>query len=281
MGVQAPARSSRCYALAGHTREAGSHVPGASARVPHGGAAGRRTANALTMNPSRAIIAFLLSVAAPAVFGENSISPALTPPAGGPEGNAAATWNVNSRYTVESVEFPDTHESSFSHRLREQIRAVAGDKLNVAGLQRLARDIRAELNAHAVSFRIARGSRPDYVRVFFAVDRAHSTFDVSVPKAFYQSNEGWTAIGEATLTAGANAFTVGVLSDGDTLLERDSGARARFVRRFGSEHPLRLVFDFEDYRDDLDAATRADMAGNPGTTVIYRARRNFAPRLEY
>jgi len=233
------------------------------------------------MNRLRATLALLLCLAAAPAFADSSISPALTPPGVATEGNAAATWNVNSRYTVESVEFPDTHESAFSHRLRQQIRSVAGDKLNVAGLQRLARDIRSELNAHAVSFRIARGSRPDYVRVFFTVDRARSTFDVSVPKAFWQSNAGWTGVGETTLTAGTNSLTADLLSDGDDLIERFTGVRARVAHRWRSDRPLRLVLDFEDYREDYDQSTRAALAEVPATTAIYRARRNFAPRLEY
>src|SRR5579884_1049781 len=211
------------------------------------------------MNPLRAALTVALCLPVTLALADDMPATALAAPAASPvspaepapEGNAGADWNVNSRYTVESVEFTDTEESDFSHRLREQIHQIAGDKLNVAALRTLARDIRSELNVHAVSFRIARGSRPDYVRVFFDVDRTHSTFDVSVPRFVWESGEGWTGIGEATLTVGRNSATLGLLSDGDDLIERYSGVRASFAHKWGTDHPFRLVFAFEDYHDEF------------------------------
>ena len=73
-------------------------------------------------------------------------------------------------------------------------------------LKSLAHDIRSELNAHTVSFRVVRGSSPDYVRVFFDIDRKHS-IDLDVPRFVWESGQGWSAVGEATVHAGRNAIT--------------------------------------------------------------------------
>ncbi|HZU23908.1 MAG TPA: BamA/TamA family outer membrane protein [Bryobacteraceae bacterium] len=236
------------------------------------------------MNPLRTALAVGLCLGAAVVFAEDttpalvSTSPDRPNPA---EGNASGDWNVNSRYIVESVEFPDTQEADFSHRLRDRIQSLAGDKLNYAALRGLAHDIRTELSAHSVSFRIARGSRPDYVRVFFDVDRTHSAFDVLVPKFVWTSGQGWTAIGEATLPFGHNTITVGLLSDGDDLVERFTGARARLTHRWGSDHPVRLVFDFEDYHEEFGRETEAALSSAPGDPGMYHARMDLAPRMEY
>jgi hypothetical protein len=236
------------------------------------------------MNPLRTALAVGLCLGAAVVFAEDttpalvSTSPDRPNPA---EGNASGDWNVNSRYIVESVEFPDTQETDFSHGLRDRIQHLAGDKLNIAALRGLAHDIKAELSAHRVSFRIARGSRPDYVRVFFDVDRTHSVFDIVVPKFVWTSGEGWTGVGEATLPFGHNTITVGLLSDGDDLIERFTGVRTRFTHRWGADHPVRLVFDFEDYHEEFGHETQAALDAVPGHAGMYHARRDLAPRLEY
>jgi hypothetical protein len=238
------------------------------------------------MNPLRAALTLGLCVSAAIVFADDDspsttvISPAAQPdaPAGG---NEAADWNVNSRYIVESVEFPDTRETDFSHGLRDRIGRIAGDKLDVSALRRLAHDIRGEVSAHRVSFRIARGSSPDYVRVFFDIDRTHNALDVFIPKFAWASGEGWTAIGEATLPFGRSTVTVGLLSDGDDLVERFTGVRARLTHRWGSDHPVRLAFDFEDYHEEFGHETEAALDSVPGTPGAYHARRDFAPRMEY
>lgn len=237
-------------------------------------ARGPGTANGLAMNLFRAAVALAVCVS-PGLVRAGNNSPSAVPP-----GNGAAEWNVNSRYTVEAVEFTDTDEGGFSHRLREEIRTIAGDKLNVGLLRRVAHDVQSELSAHRVSFRIARGSRPDYVRVFFDVDR-NRPFDISVPKFLWQSNGGWTGVGEATLTAANNTFTVGVLSDNDDLVERFTGVRARVAHRWGLDHPVRLIFDFEDYHEAWGPATVSAIAETPGAPETDHARRNIAPQVEY
>ena len=220
-------------------------------------------------------------VCACAVVVRGNDSASLAPiPAGVAPANAAAEPNVNSRYTVEAVEFTDTDEGGFSHRLREEVRAVAGSLLDVDLLRQVAHDAKDELSAHRVTFRIARGSRPDYVRVFFDVDR-NRPFDISVPKFVWQSNEGWTGAGEATLTTRTNTFTVGFLSDNDDLVERFTGVRARVTHRWGSERPVRLVFDFEDYHEAWSPLSVAAADALPADPMADHARRNLAPQVEY
>ena len=230
----------------------------------------------------RATVLAVLCLPATVALADDSTTGVVATPAPAPDsaGNATGEWNVNSRYTVEDVEFTDTDEGGFSHRLRQEIRTIAGDKLNVDLLRHVAHDVKSELSAHRVTFRIARGSRPDYVRVFFDVDR-NRPFDVSVPKFVWQSNEGWTGVGEATLTAANNTFTVGVLSDNDDLVQRFTGVRARVTHRWSMDHPVPLVFDFEDYHEAWAPQTVLAATAAPGDPETDHARRNLAPQVEY
>ena len=93
------------------------------------------------------------------------------------EGNEGGDWNVNSRYTVESVEFPDTHESSFSHRLREQIRSgrlLPGARLPSSralgrqlGISRgVVVEAYSQLSAEGYLMPAKKGKRPPDLRYF-------------------------------------------------------------------------------------------------------------------
>src|SRR5947209_8144138 len=82
-----------------------------------------------------------------------------------------AQLNVNSRYTVESIDFSDHKQYRFSSAVIEDMQRLVGEKLNIAALSRLAKQLTNELRARAVTFSIARGSEPAHVRVMFDVDK--------------------------------------------------------------------------------------------------------------
>ena len=124
--------------------------------------------------------------------------------------------NVNSRYTVESVDFAGQRHYRLSSAVLDEMRRLVGSRLNDEAVKRLAQRLRAELRAHEVTFRLVRGDNPESVKVLFAIDKQTLT----VSKFAYNSRLGWTGVGEATTTIGANALTLGVLSDGDPLAER-------------------------------------------------------------
>ena len=144
--------------------------------------------------------------------------------------------NVNVRYTVESVELSGENQSEISTGLRGELTRLVGEKLDPAALDDLARRIRRELHVRAVTHRVMRGQQPEHVRVVFEVLGRPAKFEASVPKFIYQSEGGFTGTAEGTASVGSQAFTLGVVGDGDDLVERYSGIFARYEgKKLGSD----------------------------------------------
>ena len=200
-------------------------------------------------------------------------------------GTQDSEFNVNTRYTVEDIQVAgdgwSTHlasnrDSHISARLRNDLIALIGQKLNPATLDDAASRLRKEFRARDVQRHVLRGSLPETVRVVFTIELRPTRFDVAVPKFAYYSNQGWNGDGEATATLNHNSFTAGVVSDGDELLERYTGFQARYENNRLFTDRLRFRFEYDTYHDLWNDETRtADAA------AIYRTRSNYEPVLTY
>jgi len=192
-------------------------------------------------------------------------------------GNAADPVNVNSRYTVESIDVAGQHDYTLSKPILDRLHGMVGSLLDFEALRSLAGTITRELHAREVTVRVMRGSEPEYVRVVLDVNDGRSRFDVSVPKFLWNSREGWTAEGQATATQGDTAVSVGLLSNGDDLLERYAGFNASLQRRSLGSEKVRFALVFEDYHEEWNRATVAAA----GPELLYRSRRNIAPEVTF
>lgn len=192
--------------------------------------------------------------------------------------------NVNTRYTVESVDIAGDSPTGISTGLRGEISRLVGAKLNPAALDDLATRIRRELHVRAVTHRLLRGKTPEHVRVVFDVRGTPAKFEASVPKLVYRSDGGLTALGEGTATVGWHAVTLGVVSDGDDLAERYTGFLARYEDKHLESDRVRFRLDFESYHDQWNPAT-ANALEQPGaendTSGIYRTRQNVEPVVTF
>lgn len=185
-------------------------------------------------------------------------------------------WNANARYTIESIDFLGHKTYRLSSSIVEDMQRLIGQNLNVSALNRLAKRINDDLRARSVTFRVARGGEPAHVRVLFDVDKQDVTFDVGVHGFAYTSREGWTGEGQARATFGANAVTFAALTNGDDLVERYSGIRARYDRLAIGTDRVRLGLEFDAFRETF----------NPSTTAIpsaptYRSRLNLEPSATF
>jgi outer membrane protein assembly factor BamA len=208
-------------------------------------------------------------------------------------GTQDSEFNVNSRYTVETVlvsgdgwtaNLATDHDTRISSALRKEMTALIGEKLNPTLLDDLARRLRKEFHARTVEHRVLRGKSPDYVQVVFNIQLRPTRFDVSVPKFLYNSTQGWTGAVEGTATIEHNGFTFGLVSDGDDLPERYTGLVARYENtRLGSDK-VRLRFQFESYHEQWNRSTIDSLPpdGTPvDTSGLYRSRQNFEPELTF
>lgn len=189
--------------------------------------------------------------------------------------------NVNSRYTVESVDISDGGKAKVSRGLREDIENLVGEKLNPQSLDRLARRIRRELHARVVTHKVSRGTQPEHVIVAFEVkgERPRSDFDVSIPKGVYHAKSGWSAGIDSKIAIGSGELAFGILSDGDALLERYAGLHAGFEKTRVFTDRVRLGFDFASYHQKWNPATEVALASAPEVPGVYRTRQDFAPAL--
>ena len=201
-----------------------------------------------------------------------------------PDATEAADLNVNSRYTIESINFVDQHEYKLSTSALDEIRHLVGAKVSTEALDRLAMRIRGELRAHDVTFKLARGLNPESVRVLIQVDHAGGSFNASVPNLSYNSALGFTGTGELSSTIGPNAFTFRMLRDSDTLVERFSGVQAKYERALSANGRIRLGFEFDGYQDQYAPSTLAALDA-PHTSSLgvgaYGSRLNYEPSATF
>jgi hypothetical protein len=121
---------------------------------------------------------------------------------------------------------------------------------------------------------VAKGGMPDHVIVNFEIGvEREKRFDLDLSRFLYHSKQGWSGQGHATVNIHENAFSFGMVSDGDRLSERYAGIQAGFERRHVGTDRLHLRFDFSSFHEQWNQATL--LLASPGD--IYRTRTHFSP----
>ena len=184
--------------------------------------------------------------------------------------------NINARFTVESVTLVGWTMQSVSHSLRADLDQVVGQKLDHPRLEQLATRLKKELRVADVSVKVAKGSTPEHVIVTFEITKGNERrLDLEVAKFLYNSAEGWSGEATATTHAAGNTFMVGVVSDGDVLVERYTGVRARVERNELGTERLGVSFEFDNFHDLWNPAT---LAAEPSASPeLYQDRQVFSP----
>jgi hypothetical protein len=193
------------------------------------------------------------------------------------ENEAIGDANVNSRYTVESVDVSSPRHYRLSRSLVDDMQHLVGAPFNDQTAKDLAQRISLELHGYKVAFKLARGSDPDHVRVNFEVHGPRTGFDVEFPKLVYSTREGASGESDAVLNAGSNTFTFGLVTDADSMIERASGIRARYDRWDVVKGRVSLSFEFDSFSDRYNPATRAAAIQANDLASLYGTRRTFEP----
>jgi hypothetical protein len=184
--------------------------------------------------------------------------------------------NVNSRYTVESIEVAGESQPVLPQSLKERLASMIGTRFDPAQFDEVAQEIRKQLHLRSVEPHIVRGTSPDRIRVLLVTERRSVEFDVSVPKFLYHSSQGWTAEAQASTTiARTNVVRVGLVSDDDELTERYSGVTAGYENISAGSDRVHTAFLVEDLHEQWNPATV--LADGPRQTDLYRSRRNLQP----
>lgn len=198
-------------------------------------------------------------------------------PVASEDGNASQDANVNSRYTVESVRLLNMRRYHLSRSLLDDMQRLVGARFSTDAFQKMAQRMSSELHGYQVVFKLARGTQPGHIRVTFEVKGPENGFDIDMPMGLYNSKQGWSGEGDATIRIGANEFLFGALSDGDSFVERASGIRARYDRVAVGSDRVRIGFEYDAFHDEYNAATLLAVGETEPTAALYRTRQNFEP----
>ncbi|HEX5227638.1 MAG TPA: BamA/TamA family outer membrane protein [Bryobacteraceae bacterium] len=194
----------------------------------------------------------------------------------------ASDPNVNSRYTIESINFIDHRDYKLSPHSQEEIRSLTGARLSSEALDRLTARLRDELRAHDVTFRLTRGEQPDSVRVLIHVDHAGGAIDASIPTLSYNSQFGVTGTAQLSSAIGPNTFSIRMVRDVDTLIERYTGMQASYERSVAPN--VRIGFEFDGYANEYDPSTLIALNDSRPSSLgagAYGSRLNYEPSATF
>lgn len=199
------------------------------------------------------------------------------------EWNATTSENVNSRYTIESVDLTGKAPSQelkarLSKKVRNELEKLVGQKYIQDTVDGLGEQIKDELHAAKVATRVERGHTPEFIRLFYDTRGRRLDEDATVTKLSYHSREGWTGGLEfASAIAPGLQLVAGIQSDGDSFVSREAGYNARLTQSLGDRVRLRMSFD--DFHEQWNAATLTALEGRGDVPGIYRTRREYEPSV--
>jgi hypothetical protein len=191
--------------------------------------------------------------------------------------NPSDDTNVNSRYTVESVEITGASEARLSRGLREELRRYVGQRFSPEAFARLSGRVRDELRARIVSPKLMKGTSPESVKVVLDVLGRRVNVSTDQSRLAWHTQQGWTGNLQVTVEElGKQRLTLGGFSDGDTSTERATGARAGYSHSiFSGRARVGLQASTAQARYD----SRTLMAA--GTNELYRNVDSFQPTVTF
>jgi outer membrane translocation and assembly module TamA len=194
--------------------------------------------------------------------------------------NQQPDTNVNSRYTVESVEVSGVAESKISKALHDDMQKMVGEKYNQDAAHKLADRLRKELTFYSVEVKVKRGDKPDCVKVIFEAERTWwKRFEIAVPPVVYESKEGLSYTFDLPIDFRHASLIFGLTDSADELLERNTGIRLGFEDwKLGTDR-IQLRVDFDSYHQTFNQATQVALATASNVPGVYRERQDFAPAL--
>ena len=191
----------------------------------------------------------------------------------GDPGNAMASANVNSRYTVESVNVSPVGLSRVSPTLRDRLQQFVGARFDQSLLDDAAQRLRGEFRNRPVTTQVSKGSNPEQLAITFQVEMGDRGFDADVTQLLYQSKRSVSLGLDLAYRAEANRVHVGALTDSDSLVERFSGVAGGYERIVGSGR-VRIGAEAASWRSQWSSATVGSAAD---ASELYRTRTQLAP----
>jgi outer membrane protein assembly factor BamA len=192
--------------------------------------------------------------------------------------------NINTRYTVESVEIKGVPESEISRSLRDRVQALVGRRLDHDETVELNRLLQAERPGYDVDRRISRGTERGRIRVVFEFNETERLrwipFTSSRSKFVYHADQGASGVLDVPMGNRNHRVTAGfAFGNDDDLIEEYTGVRLRLEsRRLGTER-LGATLEFSRLRSNWRDITLAAIDADPTIPAAYRRRLTIEPTV--
>jgi hypothetical protein len=194
--------------------------------------------------------------------------------------------NVNERYIVEQADISGVPETELTQELRDDLRAVVGQRLDSPEAERLRERIERDLPRYDMTRRIQRGSEVGRIRLVYEARRKEPPswlrFDPDRSNALYHSEQGWGSHLNLTFGDSSIRFTPIIAIDvGDDLVEEYSGWGLRFESRKLGTRLLGVSLEWTRFEQDWRAATLSALEAETGIPPLYETRSTFTPMLKF
>jgi hypothetical protein len=193
--------------------------------------------------------------------------------------------NINSRYTVESVEISGIPDREISGALRARLEAMVGAPLDHDEAERLVEELEAEQPGYRVHRRIARGLERGRIRVVFEFDerggdRRWIPFTPSRSKLVYHSDQGPSAVLDIPMGTSRHRALFGfAIKNDDDLLEEYSAVRFGVESRNLGTERLGARVEVSWLRSEWEPETLAAVDADPAIPAPYRRRVTVDPSV--
>ncbi len=185
--------------------------------------------------------------------------------------------NVNSRYTVDKVEFDKHIETKISSSLRDEISSLVGNKFDAKKAAEFASRIGKEVR-RKVSSAVEKSTEPEHVRVVFNSEKRSVAANGSLNRLNYHSQLGLTTAVQTTIEAFHTRVGAGFQTDSKQTIAREIGWSFVASRAVGER--VRVTFDYIALRQKWNAATLATLESRPDVPGIYRERDSINTGIE-
>jgi hypothetical protein len=194
--------------------------------------------------------------------------------------------NINDRYVVEDAQITGVPDAEVTQALRDDLRAVVGNRLDSAEAARLQERIASDLPGYDVARRIKRGSEVGRIRLVYEGRKkappAWLRFESLRSNFVYHSEQGTGAYLDVGIGDRNIRFTpIAVFDHADDLVEEYSGYGLRFETRKLGTRRLGASLEWTSFDQDWRTATVDALALNPEIPRLYEQRSTITPLLKF
>jgi hypothetical protein len=197
-----------------------------------------------------------------------------------------ATVNVNARYIVDNAIIDGVPESDLSTGLLDDLRALAGKRLDSGDADRVEQRILSELPGYNVTRRIQRGAEVGHIRLVYEVRKKETPawlrFEPLRSNFLYHSEQGFGGYADLNIGDRTIRFTpIFAIDNADDLVEEYSGYGLRFETRKLGTRRLGASLEWTWFEQDWRTATLDALVFNPEIPQAYDTRSTMTPLVKF